>query len=361
MAELLLQNNPAQAVPSNFYQDPIADMGFLQKLGVALGGGGGLDRVRARAYDLQDRERLLQRQNDLSKLASQIEGGLPRETALQRYAGITGDFSPILRSGQEGGATGSLVDRLMAENPNLSFSDALGQVQTGFRRGVQLEGGRATPIEGLGGALGELGRQQRFGQERGSLLAQQQLRPQIEAATTAARSGAQFRSAGAQNLPTLKRTLDSRELKEDFLDEKINSVLDRSNEWTTGFRGAVTASIPGTPAFDLRSDVNTILANAGFDQLQQMRDNSPTGGALGQVSERELELLQSAAQNLETSQSPVQFRRNLRDFQKQRRKSLEAIRKAYREDVNRFSPSREMAQEAAPLNGQQDVNFGGLK
>ena len=42
-----------------------------------------------------------------------------------------------------------------------------------------------------------------------------------------------------------------------------------------------------------------------------MRDASPTGGALGQVSERELALLQNSVAALEQSQSKEQFVRNL--------------------------------------------------
>src|SRR5690606_31260540 len=38
--------------------------------------------------------------------------------------------------------------------------------------------------------------------------------------------------------------------------------------------------------------------NLGFDQLQAMRDASPTGGSLGQVSERELTFLQGTVANL---------------------------------------------------------------
>jgi hypothetical protein len=54
-----------------------------------------------------------------------------------------------------------------------------------------------------------------------------------------------------------------------------------------------------------------VKANAGFDRLQEMRNNSPTGGALGQVSEREIAFLQSTIGNLEQSQSADQLRQNL--------------------------------------------------
>ena len=52
-------------------------------------------------------------------------------------------------------------------------------------------------------------------------------------------------------------------------------------------------------------------ANIGFDRLQRMRDESPTGGALGQVAVKELDALQASLGSLDTSQSSDQLLRNL--------------------------------------------------
>ena len=45
--------------------------------------------------------------------------------------------------------------------------------------------------------------------------------------------------------------------------------------------------------------------------MQQMRDASKTGGALGAVSERELDLLMNAYGNINQSTSPPQLKENL--------------------------------------------------
>ena len=55
----------------------------------------------------------------------------------------------------------------------------------------------------------------------------------------------------------------------------------------------------------------TIAANIGFDKLQRMREASPTGGALGNVSDRELSNLQSVLGNLALSQSEEQLISNI--------------------------------------------------
>ena len=93
--------------------------------------------------------------------------------------------------------------------------------------------------------------------------------------------------------------------------EDIEKALELAGGWTTGFVGNLIGGIPGTPAYDLARTLDTIKANVGFDRLQEMRNNSPTGGALGQVSEMENRLLQSVLGNLERSQSREQFDANL--------------------------------------------------
>lgn len=87
------------------------------------------------------------------------------------------------------------------------------------------------------------------------------------------------------------------------IDEAVNLV-----GYNTAGPLAGLASIPGTPARDLQSKIETIKANLGFDRLQQMRDMSPTGGALGSVAVQELTALQSTVSSLDQAQSPAQLR-----------------------------------------------------
>lgn len=162
------------------------------------------------------------------------------------------------------------------------------------------------------------------------------MNPLIASAETAAKSDAGYLTEGRQKLPKLQRTLQAKELINQSLDEKMNSIAARASGFTTGFGGSILSMAPGSPAYDLRKDVDTLLANAGFDRLQEMRDNSPTGGALGQVAVVELQMLQSAAQALYASQSKEQFLTNLQAFKEQRAASLDNIRAAYEQDYKRF-------------------------
>lgn len=79
---------------------------------------------------------------------------------------------------------------------------------------------------------------------------------------------------------------------------------------TTGF-GSYLSVVPGTKAKQLGSVIATIKARLGFDQLQQMRNASPTGGALGQVAVKELEALQSAIASLDQSLDADALKKNV--------------------------------------------------
>ena len=70
-------------------------------------------------------------------------------------------------------------------------------------------------------------------------------------------------------------------------------------QWNASFAQGAAAN----PADRL----TTIKANLGFDRLQQMRDQSPTGGALGQVAVQELASLQATVASLDQLQSPTQL------------------------------------------------------
>lgn len=66
--------------------------------------------------------------------------------------------------------------------------------------------------------------------------------------------------------------------------------------------------IPSTSAKELDGYVKTMQSKLAFDRLQEMRDNSKTGGALGQVSNIELDLLKSNLTALDPSAGDPVFK-----------------------------------------------------
>lgn len=113
-------------------------------------------------------------------------------------------------------------------------------------------------------------------------------------------------------LPTLRSRMQIYEDKAKRLDEAIDRAISRISGWTTGMGGALLSNMPGTDARALSGDLDTIRANVGFDELQAMRDASPTGGALGQVSEMENRLLQSLRAAIDQLQNGENLAQNLK-------------------------------------------------
>lgn len=108
---------------------------------------------------------------------------------------------------------------------------------------------------------------------------------------------------------------------------KVGSITGPLGEYSgeAGFVGGMMSRVPGTQAYDVARQVETIKANLGFEELQRMRDNSPTGGALGQVAVQELVYLQATVANLDTGQSPAQLRANLRKIRQHYNNWLKAV------------------------------------
>lgn len=96
------------------------------------------------------------------------------------------------------------------------------------------------------------------------------------------------------------------------IDNIASDVQDNEGWGETGFTGARLRGWEGTAAYDIAQKLKTIDANLAFNELQKMRNNSPTGGALGQVTEKELDLLRSTVANLDPNQSQEEFLRALK-------------------------------------------------
>jgi hypothetical protein len=99
----------------------------------------------------------------------------------------------------------------------------------------------------------------------------------------------------------------------------------------TGLFGYAMSHVAGTDAHDTANAIDTIEASIGFDRLQKMRDDSPTGGALGQVSNIELALLRKSLGSLKQSSSRAQFIKNLNSIETQYKKAVAAVEAQQRE------------------------------
>ena len=112
----------------------------------------------------------------------------------------------------------------------------------------------------------------------------------------------------------------------DAIDDAITLVgKDSIFNPTAGFGSETAKSIGGSDAADLEAALSTITSAVGFKRLQDMREASPTGGALGSVSERELSQLNAALGSISQKQSPEQLKKNLLKIKDHYQKAVDAI------------------------------------
>lgn len=167
----------------------------------------------------------------------------------------------------------------------------------------------------------------------------------FEANKAGAKKGAELRAERAVTEPERrKQEVSAGTIVTQDIDRAIKE-MDTSTLPTTGMSGAALSYVPGTASHNVGRLIETMKANAGFQQLNQMRQSSPTGGALGNVTERELAYLQAAIGNLAQSQDDGQLRDNLK-----------RVKNAYLDIIH--GPTQGPARES--LSFQQKQGSGGV-
>jgi hypothetical protein len=100
--------------------------------------------------------------------------------------------------------------------------------------------------------------------------------------------------------------------------------------------------IPGTKQADAVAAIENLASRAAVQALSDMREASKTGGAVGQVTEKEWPKLEAQLANLNRKQSLPKFIEELDKFQSMIRSSMRLIDEAQRKEP------RLPSQQAAP-------------
>jgi len=125
----------------------------------------------------------------------------------------------------------------------------------------------------------------------------------------------------------LRQIEDTTVFLESTIDETVRLIQENSAAGRVVFK-----DLPLSDQKTITENLATIRANVGFDKLQSMRDASPTGGALGQVSELENRLLQATSGSLDQNQKTDILIARLTGIKDNRSKVLNNQRKLFSED-----------------------------
>lgn len=115
----------------------------------------------------------------------------------------------------------------------------------------------------------------------------------------------------------------------DRLASTANDILNHPGlAGITGLRGKVP-DVPGTDAANARALLNTLKSQVGFGVLQEMRNNSKSGGALGSVSDAEGKRLENNLAALDTTQDIDQFKKQVQAIVDYANSAKDRLRDAY--------------------------------
>jgi len=172
-------------------------------------------------------------------------------------------------------------------------------------------------------------------------------------------------SPGQQQLSQNKdwQRIQSQQAQSDLVRGDVKKAISLVKSETTGAL-ASTKDLPffgqSTESGRLANALSTIKANVGFDNLQTMRDNSPTGGALGAVTEKEIKFLQDMQGSLEQSQTAEDLRANLKRldefFAGREQRRREAFAQDYPELAQFAGFAKRTAAEVKRIQGDDDFD-----
>lgn len=175
--------------------------------------------------------------------------------------------------------------------------------------------------------------------------------PNLQSQITGQKEQAKLQVEKRKLYPKARESLKSAERQWDNVQKQIDDALGLVSPFTAGF-GSVLSSIPATSQKRLATILDTIRANVGFDKLQDMRQNSPTGGALGQVSDMENKLLQAVLGSLDQGLSAADLAKNLQNIKTilaqlkaQKQEAFNTDFSGYDQDIQDFTQGGVMGQQ----------------
>jgi hypothetical protein len=261
----------------------------------------------------QQQEQEKQKRSALAQLAQQMQTGqIDQQSALQKYAGITGDFAGVFPSGQSTPAavqTALAIQAARARGDN-ALADSIEASAKIYDKGVLIgDNGVAQPMAGYGSALGNLAMGKAAGAETGKLTVQGQMLPALEGAKVGAKMGAEAQMQGQIDLPKVEaqanETLNDINLLRNH--KGLSAIIGAKNP----LQGAIPFSekvVEGSPAAGAKAILDKVKGGAFLQAVQNLKGT-------GQITEIEGEKAQAAVARLNQAQSEEDFMAALKDYE----------------------------------------------
>lgn len=255
---------------------------------------GQLGPVQPRDANIGDIARVLAGNPDTASLGLDLKlKDIQRRQDQQREIDLLKIKKTLGLGASDGGSTGAILDRLKNADPD-------DEIRTDIDALRLLKGGAGA--QGRLGAEIDLGRAAEREKETGGLEAQLGLVPEIERAKVEAVEGERLLADKRQKLPKATNTLITINSKARRVSGDIDEIIADLNNLDIPQTRVVAQFIPLTKSKALRDKLESVKANFFVEELTEMRVNSPTGGAVGNVSNAEGDRLASTRATLDLNQ-----------------------------------------------------------
>lgn len=141
----------------------------------------------------------------------------------------------------------------------------------------------------------------------------------------------------------------------DLFTGKVNEL--RSHPGLRGIYGPAGSvpDFPGSEAANARTLQTSVVKQMAKETLQAVREASKTGGAFGNVSDKDVELLEKAIVNLESAQSPGEAQKRMGDVNAH----MARIRNVAIEGFERTHKESPLASQGLPLGSRYAGTYKG--
>lgn len=201
-----------------------------------------------------------------------------------------------------GGAINAAAMKIMQENPGMDYTTAFSIAKSGLGQGVTSQNGQVTPMPGAAATAGTMAKGKELGTQTAKIETAAPLKNQE-------RIGETTPTPTEQNTDTANYRNSNANL--DRLANAAQELRDHPGlSHITGMFGAFP-NVPGGVGADATAKLGNLKSQTAFNVLQTLRDSSKTGGALGQVSNYEEQLLQDNIAALDRAQSLPEYQAQL--------------------------------------------------
>ena len=134
------------------------------------------------------------------------------------------------------------------------------------------------------------------------------------------------------SMPKTLKSLEDSIAGLDEIESNVDKLLTDKDLWKGTGYGAYLSAFPATKARQIEATIKTIKSATSLNALQEMRLNSPTGGALGNVSDAEGARLENKRATLDSKLSTKDLKDKLLDLKTSLNDSKKRLRRGYELD-----------------------------